>query len=148
MKRFNFPLDSALRIRGMQLEAAETRLLQLEAAKAACRRQMEQLHSDRRTRPAQLLAEPTVSAETLAQLDRFSEYARRETTRLSSKEVEINGQISAQQMIVRTARQRSELLVSLRDKAKKEWQVEFDKDLQTLAEESHMHQIHERTRSG
>ena len=147
MKRFNFPLESALRVRRMQVDAAETCLQQLEAAKAACRRQMETLHSERRTRPAQLLAEESVSAETLAQLDRFSEYARHESARLASKDVEISGKISAQQLILRTARQRSELLDSLKDEAKKVWQIEFDKDLQTLAEESYLHQIHERTRS-
>ena len=147
MKRFNFPLEAALRVRGMQVEIAETRLLRMEVAKAACRRQMEQLHSERRTRPALLLSEESVSAETLVELDRFSEYARRESSRLATKEFEINGQIIAQQLIVRTARQRSELLISLQEKAKKEWQIEFDKDLQTLAEESYMHQIHERSQS-
>ena len=124
MKRFNFPLEAALRVRGMQVEVAETRLLQLEAAKMACRRQMEQLHSERRNRPAQLLVEESVSSETLLQLDRFTEYARRESARLATKEVELSGQIAAQQLIVRVARQRSELLISLQEKAKREWQIE------------------------
>ena len=143
MKRFQFPLETALRVRKLEAEVEEAKLLRLERERAECRRAMDQLAATARKRPACLATgnEP-VTPPQLEDMDRLAAFVKKERRKLSALEGSLLHKIAVARGQLRQAEQRVELLEKLKTKEKDRWRLEADKELQTLAEESYNHQLH------
>ena len=144
MKRFQFPLETALKVRKLEAEVEEAKLLRLEREKAECRRSLDQLAATARQRPACLLTEEPVTRAQLEDMDRLGVFVKKERQRLSDLEGALLHKIATGRGQLRQAEQRVELLDRLKAKAKDGWRQEADKELQTLAEESYNHQFQTR----
>ena len=147
MKRFQFPLETALRVRKLEAEVEEARLLRLERERAECRRLIDQLAVTARKRPTCLASGEPVTPPQLEDMDRLAGFVKKERQRLSALEGDLLHKIAAARGQLRQAEQRVELLEKLKDKEKDSWLHEADKELQTLAEESYNHQLHMRAES-
>ena len=144
MKRFTFPLESALRIRKIQADVENAKLARLEAEKADCRRQLDLLPAEGRKRPDSIRAMQPMERDELVEIDNRAFFLKREKKRLSAREGELLHLITGARRLVQQATQRVDLLETLKKDVRRKWQIEVDQELQTLAEESHMHQLQAR----
>ena len=144
MKRFTFSLESALRIRKIQAEVENAKLARLEAERADCRQQLNLLPMEGRKRPDAIRALQPMEREELVEIDSIAAFLKREKKRLTIREGELLHQITSARRLVQQATQRVELLETLKKDVRRKWQIEVDQELQTLAEESHMHQLQSR----
>ena len=144
MKRFAFPLETALKVRKLEAEVCEAKLLRLERDRAQCRRAIDQLATEARKRPASISNGELVTAREIEDMERLGPFIKRERARLTSLEASLLHKIALLSDQLRQARQKVELLVKLKTKSKELWQKESDKELQTLAEESFNHQFQSR----
>ena len=141
MKRFQFALETALRVRRLESEVEEAKLLGLERERAECRRSMDQLATAARRRPGCLLSGDPVSPAQLEDMDRLSVFVKKERQRLTALEGALLHKIAVSRGQLKQAEQRVELLEGLKTKEKDHWRHEADKELQTQAEESYNHQF-------
>ena len=137
MKRFLFPLASALRIRKMQAEVEEMKLFRLTAELGDCQRQLNDIGIAARERPEALTNFGYITGPELVEIDSRSVFLKKEKIKILAREAELLHRITAAKGLIREATQRVELLETLQTKARKEWQITADKELQTLAEESY-----------
>ena len=144
MKRFTFSLESALRIRKIQAGVENAKLARLEAERTDCRRQLNLLPIEGRKRPDAIRALQPMEREELVEIDSIAAFLKREKKRLTIREGELLHLITSARRLVQQATQRVELLESLKKDVRRKWQMEVDQELQTLAEESHMHQLQSR----
>ncbi len=141
MKRFQFALETALRVRRLEAEVEEAKLLRLELERAECRRNLDQLAAAARRRPACLLTGEPVSPAQLEDMHRLSAFIKKEKQRLIAVEGALLHQIAFTSGQLQQAEKREELLERLKSKEKDRWRLEADKELQTLAEESYNHKF-------
>ena len=144
MKRFTFSLESALRIRKIQAGVENAKLARLEAERTDCRQQLNLLPMEGRKRPDAIRALQPMEREELVEIDSIAAFLKREKKRLTIREGELLHQITSARRLVQQATQRVELLETLKKDVRRKWQIEVDQELQTLAEESHMHQLQSR----
>ena len=90
------------------------------------------------------VAENYGAREELVEIDSIAAFLKREKKRLTIREGELLHQITSARRLVQQAAQRVELLETLKKDVRRKWQIEVDQELQTLAEESHMHQLQSR----
>lgn len=144
MKRFTFSLESALRIRKIQADVENAKLARLEAERTDCRRQLNLLPIEGRKRPDAIGAMQPMGRDELVEIDNLAAFLKREKKRLTVREGELLHLITSARRLVQLATQRVELLETLKKDVRRKWQIEVDQELQTLAEESHMHQLQSR----
>ena len=144
MKRFAFPLESALRIRKIQADVENAKLARLELERTDCRRQLDLLPLEGRKRPEAIRAMQSMGRDELVEIDTLAVFLKSEKKRLTAREGELLHLITSARRLVQQATQRVELLETLKKDVLRKWQVEVDQELQTLAEESHMHQLQSR----
>ena len=144
MKRFAFPLESALRIRKIQADVEIAKLARFEMERADCRRQLNLLPIEGRKRPDAILAMQQLERIELVEIDSVAAFLKREKKRLTAREGELLHLLASARRLVQQATQRVELLETLKKDVRRKWQIEVDQELQTLAEESHMHQLQSR----
>ncbi len=144
MKRFAFPLESPLRIRKIQADVENAKLARLEAERADCRRQLNLLPIEGRKRPDAIQSMQPMERNELVEIDSVAAFLKREKKRLTAREGELLHLLATARRSVQQATKRVELLETLKKDLRRNWQIEADKELQTLAEESHMHQLQSR----
>ncbi len=144
MKRYAFPLESALRIRKIQADVEIAKLARLEMERADCRRQLDLLPLEGRKRPEAIQSMQPMGRDELVEIDSLAGFLKREKKRLTAREGELLHQLTSARRLVQQATQRVELLETLKKDLRRKWQIELDQELQTLAEESHMHQLQSR----
>ena len=144
MKRFAFPLESALRIRKIQADVEIAKLARFEMERADCRRQLNLLPIEGRKRPDAIHAMQPLERDELVEIDSVAAFLKREKKRLTAREGELLHLLASARRLVQQATQRVELLETLKKDVRRKWQIEVDQELQTLAEESHMHQLQSR----
>ncbi|MBS1834478.1 MAG: hypothetical protein JST65_17305 [Acidobacteria bacterium] len=137
MKKFQFRLEAVARWRSAKLESEENRYRTLVSEDARLKREMEQL-DEAAARERRAVSENTrISGTQLAYLHEFQVFAAREMIRLTAEKENLERQIAEQFQLVLKERQGVQLLDKLRQKALIEWNTEFHKELQLLADEAY-----------
>jgi flagellar export protein FliJ len=136
MKKFEFRLETALRLRLTQLKREKLKLQSLLFEETKLERLLLDLEAERLKASSNLQSCSTVGAFELRALSAFNLGA--ETRKMSLKQ-----QLARQAQLIREARQHVmlaernlRLLEKMRDKERAEWQTAWDRDLQANAEEA------------
>jgi flagellar export protein FliJ len=136
MKPFRFPLERVLEWRRgeFETEQAALRLLHAEREGTAARRRTlaESLERERRM----LVSPGDVSGETLAALEAYRDWVRRETLRLEDRIRQLDRRIAEQRGRVIEAQRKVKLLERLREKALRQWTAEVNREIESFAAEA------------
>ena len=138
MKAFRFPLERALSWRRTQMELEESKLRQQTANLAELDRLRTQMKSEAIRAETDLRSRPSVSGQDLAALGNYRAYLRQEDERIASHRTNCERQLAEQQKVLLETRRRYRLLDRLRERRFQEWQAAADRELETLAAESHL----------
>ncbi len=138
MKRFQFPLERVRKWRQEESELQEMRLRPLCDDLRAIESEQRELASEVDRCRRNVLTQTAVPSEDLAALEKFREYAVRQSRRLEAKRREARARVEEQRQRVIEAHRRFELLERLRAKALTSWTVERDKDQEQLAAELYL----------
>jgi flagellar export protein FliJ len=134
MKRFSFPLERVLVYRRSQADIEKAKLAALETQLSDLRTQQQKLQDDFRSEVAQVGANPQARAE----LGRYRMVVETQAMRLAKQFSELQAQVLAQRNQYIKANQAAEVLVKVKDKQKKTWEHEMQKELDSLAMDSYL----------
>jgi hypothetical protein len=137
VKRFAFPLETALAWRFRQLELEEAQLQALFGEREAFLSAKRRLSHDL-AKEETLLTGAIMNAEQLAALDRFRRHVAARNLRLDAAISECEQRIEAQRARVNEARRQHELLDRLRGKALAEWTAAEAREQEQLAAELYL----------
>lgn len=136
MKKFEFRLASVLKMREAQLTIQKNKLQQLFAERAKLEKHLASIAEERHESEAWIQGMSTASGEDLRALSAFllGSQSREKMLRQSIESCESD--ISQQRQHTLLAERNQKLLLKLREKRKLEWQAEFDKELEEVAQEA------------
>jgi hypothetical protein len=136
VKRFEFSLARVLEWRRLQAEKEEILLERLRAARAGLAAEKQNLTRELESTIRRILCADNVASDDLCFLDEFRAYARQAMfqfeRRIAAADADIHKQVAA----VKEARRAYRLLEKLREKRWKEWEAEYDRELERQASES------------
>lgn len=138
MKRFEFPLATALRWRVLQKSQEEDKLVRLNASRDALQAKLRAIDDERSGTLVREACNMFVTGSELRQLGSY--LVGLETQRLITQNqlAVVERTIADQRIRCMDAGRAEELLVSLRRKKLKEWRYKADLELETLAAESYL----------
>jgi len=136
MKRFEFRLESVLRLREAQLDAERAKLQQLIAEDRRIIAALDAIKTERREAKAFLCNRSGLDAVELRNIGSFLLGMDVKTGTLSEKRLEIGRRIEQQRKVVVQAERNSRLLTKLRDRKRSEWQYEADREIETIAQDA------------
>ena len=135
MKKFDFPLDSALRWRDTQLQVERGKLSALLAEEAKLKDTLENLARER-SAAVQCLAKEQLFSLDLRSLSSYLVGAEMRANMLRDQ-IRKGGQLVVEQRDrVVQAERNLKLLLKLRQKRQLEWKAELDREIEANAEES------------
>ena len=140
MKRFRFPLDAALLLRRRRVEVEESQYRQIANALGAVAAAARQLASEVQAAEEDVVGISVSTATQLQSLDRFRSAAARRLREFEAKSAAIRRDLARQQQRLVDARRDEELLLKLRAKARAQWELDADKELQDIADEAYLSQ--------
>lgn len=132
MKRFNFSLERVLTFRRSQADMEKAKLAALEAELAKIREELKKLHDCFLNEVRRVQPDPVERAE----LGRFRMVVESQTIRISQRIGEKQKQIAFQKDLYIKANQAVEVLTKVKEKQKKTWDQELQKELDSLAMDS------------
>ncbi len=135
MKRFHFPLQTALRWRNERAQAEEMKLERLIAERQAHEKALTTLLDRRARAERSVLDAPYIEAADLCALDAFRWQASAESVRIRARAAACDVRIAAQRGALVEARRQARLLENLREKRLREWNHSFDAELEQNAGE-------------
>ena len=135
MKRFHFPLQTALRWRNERALAEEMKLERLTAERQAHEKALTALLDRRARAERSVLEAPFVEAADLCALDAFRLQASAECVRIRTRAAGCDARIATQRSLLVEARRQARLLENLREKRRQEWTRSFDAELEQNAGE-------------
>jgi hypothetical protein len=135
MQRFRFRLKNVLEWRTLQLEIEESKLQGLFAERRRREDEIAGLGEQRRNAD-RLLGFDTVEGQELAALDAHRHALVRTAARLRTAAQDCERRIAAQQVKVLEAERRVRLLDRLKERRLAEWQLEADREQETMASET------------
>ncbi len=136
MKKFEFRLASVLRLRETQLAVEKNKLQQLFAERAKLQKTLAAIAEERERAEAWIQAASDATSGDLRVLSAFLLGSKsRETTLLQALQG-CDSDIAQQRQRALQAERNQKLLLNLKDKQKSEWQAEFDKELESVAQEA------------
>jgi flagellar export protein FliJ len=136
MKKFAFRMDSALRWRITQEQLERARLQSLLADESRVQRDIDALEQARVAAVSAMQERAVLDANELRSLASYLIGADWKRESLREQLAKRRLLVEAQRSRVQAAEQQVRLLEKLKDKKKAEWQVEFEKDLETNAAEA------------
>jgi len=136
MKSFRFRLDTVLRLRDRQYQTEESKLWQLLGAEAGIRASLERLRLRHREEVARICGAAAIDAAELRDLAVFQGWARREERRLSQALAAARKDVDKQRQRTLEARRAYRLLERLKERRRKAWNIEFDRELEADAAEA------------
>ena len=136
MKRFEFRLERVLDWRREQADVEEARLQPLFAERRHIQAERAQLETERAAADSAVVALREHSSTDLAALDAYRRHVRAAREKLDRREGDCGARILEQRRQVLVARRRFHLLERLKERARKHWQSDFDRELETLASEA------------
>ena len=135
MKRFQFPLQTALRWRNERALAEEMKLERLLAERQAHEKALTALLERRARAERSVLEAPFVEAIDLCALDAFRLQTSAESVRIRARAAGCETQIAAQRLVLIEMRRQAKLLENLREKRRHQWLLSFDAELEQNAGE-------------
>jgi len=134
MKRFQFSLERVLTYRRSQADLEQAKLVALEAEASKIRAQMTALNESFQAEVRSVRPHPTDRAE----LGRYRMVVEGQAIRFHQKLLEKLGQIQKQRELYVKANQSAEVLTKVKTKQKKTWDLELQKELDSLAMDSYL----------
>ncbi len=138
MKAFEFRLERIADYRRQQAELARNALQQMTSVLDRLlieRNSIERQAIDLRSKT---MSRPDLSGQDLMALSAYEGHASRLVKQIELKAAEVKNQIDKQRLLVLTADRNVKLLDRLRDRRFQEWRAESDRELETLAADSHL----------
>jgi|SRR5579875_1478912 len=136
MKKFQFRLAAAQKVRDMQLQLERSKLHELFARQQQLRNALEALNQERREASALVYEASSVNATDLRALSAFLIGA-------DARVLDLRAQIERQQQVIQQQKKKVldaeravKLLSKLREKQYQEWNAEFNREIETIAQES------------
>ncbi len=136
MKKFEFRLASVLRLRETQLAIEKNKLQQLFAERAKLQEDLASIAEERQSSEAWLQGMSDATSGDLRSLSAFLLGSKARETTLLQALGRCDSDIARQRQRTVQAERNQKLLLNLKDKQKAEWQAEFDKELETVAQEA------------
>ena len=143
MKRFEFRLSRVLDFRRAQAELERSRLLGLLAGLQRIDKDAESLQRQAADARDQVARPGPVLGEELSALSGFERHIRNRRAILDGERHETQLRIRTQQASVIAAEQKVKLLLKLRQRRLARWTLEEQKELETVAAESHLARWHQ-----
>lgn len=147
MKKFEFPLNSALEYRRLRSEAEQAVLSKIAGELRALQGALSDLEQQKAEAEASIGQSGPVDPAMLAALDGFRQHVQRRKQDVGRQITECGRRLTAQNEKVQAARREWRLLENLKDRRWAEWLKEVDKEAETLAGEMHLaRRVRERVR--
>ncbi len=137
MKKFQFPLQRVLDWREVQARVEESKLEGLYAEREAIDTQVTAVLAERERSDRAVAEGNGATGEDLAALSAFRRFSVAEHTRLDRLRVGCSQRIAAQIQVVAAKRRDAKLLQKLEQQGMAAWQLDFSKQIDAQAEESH-----------
>ncbi|MBM3759461.1 MAG: hypothetical protein FJW36_04365 [Acidobacteria bacterium] len=134
MKRFAFPLERVLTYRRNQADLEQAKLVSLEGEIQKLREDFNGLQASFAEEVRNVRPNPVDRAE----LGRYRMVVETQSIRLEQRIREKQVQVERQKQVYIQANQAAEVLVKVRDKQKKSWEKELQKELDSLAMDSYL----------
>ena len=134
MKRFAFPLERVLTYRRNQADLEQAKLVSLEGEIQKHREEFNGLQASFAEEVRNVRPNPVDRAE----LGRYRMVVETKSIRLEQRIREKQLQVERQKQVYIQANQAAEVLVKVRDKQKKSWEKELQKELDSLAMDSYL----------
>jgi flagellar export protein FliJ len=137
VKKFHFPLERVREWREKQVSFEEAALERLNAERAAIEERAAELDRERESNESAVLNAVCVDALSLRALDEYRRFARYRAASLVREGSACDGRIAVQRARIMEARRKVRLLDKLRDKKRRLWMVELEKEVDEQAAESY-----------
>jgi flagellar biosynthesis chaperone FliJ len=134
MKRFAFPLERVLAYRRSQADLEQAKLVNLETELKKLREELNVLQASFAEEVRNVRPNPVDRAE----LGRYRMVVETQTIRIEQRMREKVAQVERQKQVYVKANQAAEVLVKVKDKQKKNWEKELQKELDSLAMDSYL----------
>ena len=138
MKAFRFSLEPVLRWRQTQFRDEENKLRQLLAQQARLRESIVELQRSRGNAVRQTVGPVAMDGAEFQGIAKYLTGSKLLLAKLESAYSDLGQTITGQQTWCLQARQRVELLESLKTRAHSAWQHGFDAELETMATEAYL----------
>lgn len=138
MKKFSFPLDRVLAWRHTQVRLAEVDLDRSRVELADLDRQRTTLEQSVQAAATDLLHANSTTSTELAALDHYRSASRAKFAHLGRARAALEAQIAEKMQVVVERRREARLLERLRDTRLRDWQAAAAREVDQLAEESHL----------
>ncbi len=142
MKRFEFPLQRVADWREKQLTLEEMKLERLNGDLSLLDGRRRALDTEQTAADRAVLQARTVTSEELQRLDAFRRYATNQRALIAGQRAQAERLIAEQRTKLLEARRNVELLKRLHGKRLAAWKLEFNREIEQLAAESHLSRIH------
>jgi hypothetical protein len=136
MKRFRFSMERVRHYRKLQLDFEQARMDQLQARLQSLAHMEAELERQKRQAQLAIVQTGMVDGSELRDLSGLQDYTSHMRQRFSLERVRIQSEITAQSELLIEARRRFEILERLKDKSRKRWQVDYNREEEQLATES------------
>ncbi len=136
MKRFEFRLETVLRLRERQLEAEQVKLEQLICEERRIASALDAVGTERQQAKAFLCSRTGLEGVELRNISSFLLGMDAQAGVLRERRAGINRSIEEQRQHVIQAERNARLLTKLRDRKLQEWRQEADRELESIAQES------------
>lgn len=146
MKRFEFRLHRVLDLRRQQAEVHRHRLQvlmskvkELDAEKAALEGKVIEARTTVKSSP--------VTGNDLVSLAHYETHIRRRCTRIMENRIEVEKQLEAERNKTREVERKVKLLEKLETRRRAEWELEANKELESLSADSYLSRLQSVARS-
>jgi flagellar export protein FliJ len=136
MKKFDFRLAAVLRLRETQLAIQKNKLQQLFAERAKLEKHLISIAEERSESESWIQAMPNPTSADLRAFAAFLLGSKSREKMLRQSIESCESEITEQRQRTMLAERAEKLLLKLKDKQKSEWQIEFDKELEEVAQEA------------
>ncbi len=134
MKRFHFSLERVLSYRRSQADLEKAKLAALESELSIIREELATLVESFQNELRNVLPNPVDRAE----LGRYRMVVETQAMRIERRIAEKQAQLLRQKELFVKANQAAEVLTKVKDKQKKTWENELQKELDSLAMDSYL----------
>jgi flagellar export protein FliJ len=136
VKKFEFRLASVLRLRETQLTIEKNRLQQLFAERAKLEKNLKSIADERKESAEWIQGMAAPTSGDLRALSAFLLGSKAREATLQQAIESCDGDIAEQRQRTLLAERNQKLLLNLKTKRRSEWQQEFDKELEAVAQEA------------
>ena len=138
MKKFTFPLERVLAWRHTQSRLEETVLERLHVELQGLDRRLEDLDRSLKYAGDDLLRHSSTTAPEIAALEHYRAASAAQAAQIAKLRADLHPKIEQQNRVVAERRRDTRLLERLRERRLQEWNAELVREVEQLAEESHI----------